>query len=119
MDELLAHLKEPKIQYSNPDVYYPHIITSIQLAGSLPNRYYSLTDLQPALYAAVALHCDMKLSYFEDERKSRPEWIETGTSIAINLWQSDYHNHIVDPIEPPAYSASNTLSTVLDNRLPL
>ena len=73
IDELLAHLEEAKIQYSDPEVYNPHIITSIQLAWSLLDRYYSLTDLQPALYTAVALHPDMKLKYFEDEWKSRPE----------------------------------------------
>ena len=118
MDELLAHLEEAKIQYSDPEVYNPHIITSIQLAWSLLDKYYSLTDLQPALYTAVALHPDMKLKYFEDEWKSRPEWIETATSIATNLWQRDYRNHIIDSIQPSVNPPTSTPSTVLDGTLP-
>jgi hypothetical protein len=76
-----------------------------------------VTDLQPALFAAVGLHPDMKLKYFEDEWWSSPELIETATSIAMNLWQSDYHNHIIDPNEPPVNPPTSIPSTVLDGTL--
>jgi hypothetical protein len=32
-----------------------------------------MTDMQPAMYAAVALHPDMKLKYFKDEWFEHPD----------------------------------------------
>jgi len=41
-------------------------------------RYYALTDLVPAHFAAIALNPEMKFRYFETEWESRPDWILSG-----------------------------------------
>ena len=97
MDELLSHLEDAKTRYSDSSIYSTHILTSINhawdildkyilrsiLAGMiyftykliLITRYYQLADVSKVLYAAVALDPEMRLQYFESEWKERPEWI--------------------------------------------
>jgi hypothetical protein len=67
MDELLHHLEEAKVRYRNGETYGHHILTSINNAWGILNKYYILTDLAPAMLAAVALHRDMKYEYFKNE----------------------------------------------------
>ncbi|KAF8245491.1 hypothetical protein K440DRAFT_555695 [Wilcoxina mikolae CBS 423.85] len=74
-------------QYSDSTIYSPHLISSINHAWSLIDKYYGLADLQPSLYAVVALHPDMKLKYFRNEWKAGPEWIEAAVSTATYLWE--------------------------------
>jgi len=77
MDERLSNLEEAKHNYSDESVYSSHIISSISSAWSNLDKYYSLVDNQPAVYAAVALHPDMKLKYFCDERSECQDWIDS------------------------------------------
>ena len=60
IDELLHHLAEAKVSYQTGETYSTDILTSINNAWSILNKYYRLTDLAPAMLAAVALHPEMK-----------------------------------------------------------
>ena len=112
MDELLSHLEDAKTRYSDSSIYSTHILTSINhacdildkyilrsiLAGMiyftykliLITRYYQLADVSKVLYAAVALDPEMWLQYFESEWKERPEWIVQAKEKAKGLWTEDY-----------------------------
>ncbi|RPA94836.1 hypothetical protein L873DRAFT_1646009, partial [Choiromyces venosus 120613-1] len=51
------------------------LLTSINHAWGILDKYYSLADRLPVLYEAVALDLDTKLKYFEIEWKECPDWI--------------------------------------------
>ncbi|KAF8241478.1 hypothetical protein K440DRAFT_571165, partial [Wilcoxina mikolae CBS 423.85] len=53
----------------------PPLHTSINLAWKLLDRYYSMTDMLPAMHPAIALHPDMKLNNFEEEWFEHPDWV--------------------------------------------
>ena len=72
MDELLHYLEEAKVRYWDRETYSTHILTSINNTWSILNKYYTLTDLAPAMLAAVALHPEMKYEYFKDEWNDLP-----------------------------------------------
>ena len=55
-------------------------------------RYYSLTGLAPAHYAAIALHPEMKLEYFHAEWADKAEWVEIAKSETTALWNRKYKN---------------------------
>ena len=107
MDELLYQLEQSR------EHEIPHIRTSVDLAWNVLNkyeflfplqpihwlalfskltciRYYTLTDLVPAHFLAVALNPEMKYKYFENEWEDRPDWIENAKSTVEIAWQSEY-----------------------------
>ena len=55
-------------------------------------RYYTLTDVAPVHYAAVALNPEMKFDYFETEWKDRKDWVQNAEKEVQNLWQTEYKN---------------------------
>jgi len=116
MDELLAHLEDAKTQYSDTMIYSPHLINSINPAWSHLAKYYGLVDLEPSLYGAVALHPDMKLKYFCDEWKARPEWIQTAVFTATQLWEKNYSYHRLDIDEPDTQNPYNLQSELPQSR---
>ena len=48
-------------------------------------RYYTLTDIAPVHYAAVALNPEMKFDYFETEWKDRKDWVHNAEKEVQNL----------------------------------
>lgn len=55
-------------------------------------RYYTLTDVAPVHYAAVALNPEMKFDYFETEWKDRQDWVRNAEKEVQNLWKTEYKN---------------------------
>ena len=53
-------------------------------------RHYTLTDLVPAHFAAIALNPEMKFKYFESEWESRADWITNGKDAVRTLWETQY-----------------------------
>jgi hypothetical protein len=49
-----------------------------------------LTDLSPVYYAAVALIPEMKLQYFREEWKDRPDWTTTAENAVTRVWEEGY-----------------------------
>jgi len=92
MDELLSYLEEAKHNCSDESVYSYHIISSIHIAWSVLNKYYSLVDNQPALYVAVALHLDMKLKYFCAECSEHQDCIDSARSHCTMMWDTEYRH---------------------------
>ena len=56
MDSLLSHLEETQGLFTES----PILVHALQLAWEKLRKYYTLTDLNPVLYAAVALHPSMR-----------------------------------------------------------
>ena len=61
-----------------------------QLANLENIRYYTLTDLVPVHFAAIALNPEMKFKYFESEWESRADWIVNRKDAVRKLWESQY-----------------------------
>ena len=72
MDYLLEHLETVKHHYTASNST-PHLISSIQLPWEKLNKYYTLTDSNTAVYAAVALYSGMKFEYFEINWAEHPD----------------------------------------------
>ncbi|RPA92013.1 hypothetical protein L873DRAFT_1637140, partial [Choiromyces venosus 120613-1] len=72
--------------YSDSAVHSMHLLTSINHAWAILDKYYALADRLPVLYAAVALDPDTKLKYFEIEWKDHPEWIVLAMMKSKELW---------------------------------
>lgn len=70
------------------------------------NRYYTLTGLVPAHYAAVALHPEMKLDYFQAEWADKPEWIAAAKSETTSLWNDEYKDSTA-PLEADRITSSD------------
>jgi len=92
MDELLSHLEESQHDYSDNSVISSHIMSSINIAWSVLNKYYSLVDNQLPLYEAVALHPDMKLKYFCDQLSEHQDWIESARSHCTTMSDTEYRH---------------------------
>jgi len=91
MDELLNHLETCKTTYEMTGSV--HLTTSIKLAWTKLDKYYSLTEFNPVLYAAIALHPSMKMDYFNIAWDAHPAWIESAHSIIRTLWLVEYCPH--------------------------
>lgn len=103
MDELLNHLETCKTTYEAAGSL--HLTTSIKLAWSKLDKYYSLTEFNPVLYAAVALHPSMKMDYFKIAWDAHPAWIKSARDIIQTLWIVEY--------SPNLHSHAQTPTTVL------
>ena len=90
MDYLLDHLESTK------SIYTPaaagsgsrHLSYSIGLAWEKLNKYYTLTENNTALYAAVALHPSMKFDYFDINWVEHSDWIKDAKVKVKHLWES-------------------------------
>jgi hypothetical protein len=60
------------------------------LAWEKLNKYYTLAEFNPVLYAAVVLHPSMKMEYFETAWSEHPDWIAAATKAIQDLWEHDY-----------------------------
>lgn len=89
MDYLLEHLESTLKSYTAEECS-EHLLTSINLAWSKLDKYYSLTEDNIVLYAAVALHPSMKFDYFEAAWPEHPTWIENAKVKVEQLWESRY-----------------------------
>lgn len=78
MDGLLDHVETCQTLYTASS---PHLVAYIQLAWTKLNKYYSLTEFNPVLYAAVALHPAIKFDYFTIAWAEHPDWIESAQQI--------------------------------------
>ena len=87
MDYLLEHLESALHLHTASDAT-SHILISINLAWGKLNKYYSLTETNLVLYAAVALHPSMKFDYFETTWQEHPAWIENAKAKVQELWES-------------------------------
>lgn len=86
MDTLLEHLETAKSTYTASNSA-PHLVQSILLAWEKLNKYYSMTDANVVLYAAVVLHPALKYDYFEINWAEHPDWIKDAKCKVEALWQ--------------------------------
>ena len=100
MDELLEHLEIAKGLHHDLS---QHLARSIMLGWEKLNKYYSLTDTNPVLYAAVALHPSLKYEYFKYAWKDHPNWVTKAKREVQNLWESQYKSRTPTP---PSTSSS-------------
>jgi len=84
MDTLLEHLENAKQLYTASEST-PYLLQSIDLSWKKLNKYYALTEFNPVLYAAVALHPSMKYEYFEIAWEA---WIVQARTITTQLWRT-------------------------------
>jgi len=85
-------------------------------------RYYTLTDLVPAHFVAIALNPEMKYKYFENEWEERADWIENAKDMVQNVWKTDYkaqggQNYLDTrtPLAPPI--CTHEMQSTSNNRL--
>jgi hypothetical protein len=102
MDDLLDHLEKRKEMHSNSTV----LQTSLELAWSKLNKYYTLADVNPILYASVVLHPSMKYDYFDIMWKDRPSWISHARKCVTDLWHSDYKSRVASSLTSRPSSAT-------------
>ena len=93
----------------------------VESSAHLLNRYYSLADRVPVLYAAIALDPDTKLRYFQIEWRDHPDWILLATTKGKDLWTMKYRTlRIINttPAQPsPTPTASPGFEILLDDTL--
>ena len=106
MDELLEHLEKAKLRHQNTSRY---LTKCIVLACEKLDKYYSLTDTNPVLYAAVGLHPALKYEYFKYAWAHHSEWIENAKTAVQKLWISQYKSRT--PTPPASFSNSVTSTT--------
>ena len=75
MDIVLDHLENAKLMHT-ASTSPPHMLQSIDLAWQKLNKYYTMTESNAVLYAAIALHPAMKMEYFETNWADHPDWID-------------------------------------------
>jgi len=94
---------------------------NIKCRTNLVDRYYSLADRVPVLYAAVALDPDTKLKYFEIEWRDHPDWVVLATTKSKELWTLAYRTlQYIDttPAQPAtAPTSSGELEILPDDTL--
>src|SRR5213080_1234151 len=81
-----------------------NLSTSIELAWSKLNKYYTLTDVNPILYTSVVLHPSMKYDYFNIKWRDRPSWISHARTCVTSLWMDVYRSRAASP-SPPSTAA--------------
>ena len=89
LDYLLEHLESSKTLFTASGSL--HLISSIELAWTKLNKYYTLTAANTVLYAAVALHPSMKFDYYDINWSERPEWIFEARQKVKELWETRYY----------------------------
>jgi hypothetical protein len=94
MDELLLHMEDRKAAYSSltPDPISDHMITAINNAWALLDKYYNKVDETPVYYSAIALQPEMKLQWFQEEWQERPSWIVSAELAVRSHWTSEYQS---------------------------
>jgi hypothetical protein len=94
MDELLLHMEDRKTAYSAlpADEVSLHMITAINNAWALLDKYYNKVDETPVYYSAIALHPEMKLQWFWEEWEERPNWIGGAECALQNHWSSEFQS---------------------------
>jgi hypothetical protein len=85
MDNVVEYLEQAKQLYSDQD---PRLKQAIELATAKLNKYYNLTDLNPILYAAIALHLSLTMDYFMYRWEQRSNWISKANSIINQMWNN-------------------------------
>lgn len=103
MDELLEHLEKAKRQHQDSSRF---LTACVALAWEKLDKYYSLTDTNPVLYAAVALHPGLKYDYFKYAWVEHPSWIDNAKRAVKQLWELQYKTRI------PLLSTSAMSSTL-------
>lgn len=63
----------------------PKILLMIKNGWKKLNDYYTRIDETPLYYAAIALHPEMKMRYFEDEWVSKPTWLAAAKRLVTEL----------------------------------
>jgi len=58
------------------------MITAINNAWALLDKYYNKVDETPVYASAIALNPEMKLQWFREEWEERPNWI-SGAECAV------------------------------------
>jgi len=122
MDKRLKPLEQTKQNFSDPHLYSSHLLSSINLAWGLLDRYYTMTDMRPDLHSAVALHPDMKFQYFEQKWSDHPDRIALAQMNSTNLWETEFRDlaQVEELPQVPAASLfSKATSRVEENILPL
>jgi len=92
MDELLLHMEDRKATYSAlpHDSLCHYMITAINNAWALLDKYYNKIDETPVYYSAIALQPEMKLQWFQEEWHERPSWV-MGAELAVRKhWTSEF-----------------------------
>ena len=59
------------------------------------SRYYTLTDLVPACFVAIALNPEMKYKYFENEWEDCADWIENAKDMVQRVWKAKYQQESI------------------------
>lgn len=108
MDELLEHLEKAKREHQESSRF---LTTSIALAWEKLDKYYSLTDTNPVLYAAVALHPGLKYDYFKYAWAEHQDWIDNAKNAVQILWESQYKSRIL--ISPASRTVSELVPTTI------
>ncbi|MFX3649103.1 MAG: hAT transposon family protein [Paenibacillus sp.] len=62
----------------------------IDNAWNMLKKYYSLFDVNPIYFAAVAIHPGYKFDYFNVNWADRPDWLETAKRQVKNIWENQY-----------------------------
>jgi len=89
---------------------------NIECCTNLVDRYYSLADRVPVLYAAIALDPDTKLKYFEIKLRDHPDCVILATTKSKELWTLAYRIlQFIDttPAQPATAPTSSTELEIL------
>jgi hypothetical protein len=108
MDELLLHMEDRKAAYNAlpSDEVTHHMVTAINNAWSLLDKYYNKIDETPVYYSAIALHPEMKWQWFRDEWQDGPSWNAAAESAVRHHWVSEFPKKV--PLVRPSVSSTPT-----------
>lgn len=94
--------KKAQLQHQNR-ASVRHFRACVNLAWTVLDRYYRITDDSPAYRAAVILHPSLKWSFFNKHWADHPEWLENARQAVQNLW-SEYRSAFPTPHRAPIQS---------------
>ena len=106
MEALLNHLEDCKKIYKTS---LPHLATTINLGWMKIDKYYTLLDKTPVLYAAVVLDPRVKWTFFESNWEHKPDWISSAKKKVRKLWEKDYRSLDISLPETNTSSGSEPL----------
>ena len=115
MYELLLHMEDRQAAYNSlpsDDITY-HMVTAINNAWLLLDKYYNKIDETPGYYSAIALHREMKLQWFRDEWLDLLTWIAEVENAICYYWVSQFQTK-VPPVRPSVLSTPTPVITVTE-----
>lgn len=102
IEYILLELEDAKTRFEH--CKEKHCLAAIEYAWSKANEYYNKLDESPAYAAGIVLDPRWKWSYFKEQWKETPSWIQHSQAQVRELWRSEYKSLTSSQISPAAFN---------------